>query len=73
MGDTNLSVSECSNLSSGKKRVLNVEQWRDKNLKALRNAGKEYVNKRGKGKIVAAKEAPVQVRGCQVNCSKIEC
>lgn len=74
MNNMNLSGHETKNLCSGKKRSLNIEKWNDKNLKSLRNAGKEYVNKRGKGVVVPAKQCPSKVRGCsEQNCLKTGC
>lgn len=74
MDHVNLSVSETRHLSSGKKRSLNIEKWKDKEQQALRNAGKQYVSKRGKGNIVPAKELPVTSRGCHPEkCTKKGC
>lgn len=70
----NLSVHETKNLCSGKKRSLSIDKWKDKKLKSLRNAGQEYINKRGKGVVVPAKQCPTQVRGCsEQNCFKTGC
>lgn len=74
MAHMNLSLSETRHLSSGKKRSLNVDMWNDKKQQALRNAGQQYVSKRGKGNVVPAKQLPVSRRSCLPEiCSKQGC
>lgn len=63
---------EC--LNSVKKKGLNTTNWIDKRLQLQRNSGQEYVNKRGKGDRVQAKNPPAHARGCaEEQCTKRGC
>lgn len=68
-----LSPRDLENLNSGKKRSLNVSEWKDKKQKRLRNCGLEYTNNRGQGKLIPAKELPVTAKGCGESCAKEGC
>lgn len=35
-------------LNQGKKRQINLENWKDERRKMLRNSGKEYISRNGK-------------------------
>lgn len=58
---------------NNRKRRLNVSEWKDKKRKILRDSGKEYVSRRGKGKIVSEKALPSNARGCSEKCGKPGC
>lgn len=69
-----MSLSKCEVKNNLKKRASNPEFWQDKKLKSFRNSGVEYVNKRGKGSVVAAKNPPISARGCSMEkCYKNGC
>lgn len=69
-----MSLSKCEVKNSLRKKVSNPELWLDKKLKLLRNSGAEYTNKRGKGRLIPAKDPPISARGCAVqNCTKDGC
>uniref|UniRef100_A0A8D8SK62 DUF7869 domain-containing protein n=2 Tax=Cacopsylla melanoneura TaxID=428564 RepID=A0A8D8SK62_9HEMI len=69
-----LSPKEIHCLNSVKKRNLNTDNWVDKKLQLARNAGQEYVNRRGKGIRIRAKNPPAYQRGCrEENCTRGGC
>lgn len=56
-----VSVSFCGEkqLNKGRKRKINISEWKDNKRKALRNSGKEYVSR--KGTVVPGKVPPNNV------------
>lgn len=54
-----ITASSLKNINRLRKRKINVNKWKHVERKALRDAGKQYVSKRGR--TVAAKVPPMQV------------
>lgn len=73
MNYINFTIGDSKSLNSCKKSSMNIQEWNDKKVQKLRNAGKEYVNKRGKGILIPSKTLPSSTRGCQSNCTREGC
>ena len=53
----------------GKKKQRKVNKWKDRQRKALRNAGKPYINRKGKENV--GKSPPKEVSGRTVYVTKV--
>ena len=59
-----LSAADLKRSNLGKKRKREVNEWKDRKAKRLRNAGKPYTTRKGQQK--EGKKEPKQVRGITV-------
>lgn len=59
-----MSAADIHRLGIGKKRRVNLTEWKDRARKCLRDAGKPYVNRRGQQK--EGKSPPKEVSGITV-------
>jgi hypothetical protein len=64
----NLSISDVNRLSDGRKRKINMTDWKNVKNKTLRNSGNEYTSQ--SKKLVPAKTPPTVVSKNVINVVK---
>ncbi|XP_048035147.1 uncharacterized protein LOC125260703 [Megalobrama amblycephala] len=63
-----MSAADINRQNVGKKRRANMNEWKDRARKSLRDAGKPYVNRRGEQK--RGKSPPKEGKACKETCPR---